>query len=664
MEIKLKKLKLQNFKGIRDYELLFDDRTTSIGGENGAGKTTIADAIFWLLFNKNYAGSTTFGIKTLDENGNVIPNIVHAVSLTLSIDGNIRDIRKEYKEVWKSYRGEESKLTGHTSDFYIDGDVTTKGDYEAFIASFIGEGKFRAITNPNYFLSLNWKEQRSTLIDIVGEVGEEEINPDHKYDEICPNGQYKTIEDLLKHIGYNIKIAKERSDLIPELIKEQNLTKPEEEDFDTIRKNKDRLEKELAEYKGSLLKMQNGEGESVERKSLRSRLDFAIKRKDNILIGARKKYEEDISNKNNAISSLRTEIQALENKIAENKISIGGAITLRKAVENRMTEYENKKLELDKNYKEVQLRKFSLDKSWEVCPTCGRKFNEEKIEEITKQAKSTFNETRAKRIEELKASANELLALIEEAKKTSGDYEKKIELLTENNNEMSLKLLGLNKTLNELSDSKAPTCEELLAGNESYKDVEKEIETLETQLEEDTKLNQADRNSLIDEIKEKVNSLEGDVRLLNEKLLKESIINSHNKRIDELTTEQKEINAQLADLYRRMDLAREYQQKQGEILEEKVNDLFTIVKFKLFKERLNENVEPFCEAWINNVPYADVNAASKLNGGLDIINTLCKLYGVSAPIIIDNAESTTSILPTLSQQIRLYVTNSKELIKL
>ena len=44
-----------------------------------------------------------------------------------------------------------------------------------------------------------------------------------------------------------------------------------------------------------------------------------------------------------------------------------------------------------------------------------------------------------------------------------------------------------------------------------------------------------------------------------------------------------------------------------------------------------------------------------MNAGLDIINTLCKFYGVCAPIFIDNRESVNDIIETESQIINLVV---------
>ena len=65
MNIKIKKLSLLNFKGIRELSIEFDE-VTNIHGENGTGKSTIFDAFTWLLFGKDSHDSKDFNIKTLD----------------------------------------------------------------------------------------------------------------------------------------------------------------------------------------------------------------------------------------------------------------------------------------------------------------------------------------------------------------------------------------------------------------------------------------------------------------------------------------------------------------------------------------------------------------------------------------------------------------------
>ena len=81
-QVKIKRLTLCNFKGLRNVTVEFSEDATTISGRNGTGKTTIKDAFSWLLWGKDSEGNTDskFGIKTNDANGNFIPDLEHEVS--------------------------------------------------------------------------------------------------------------------------------------------------------------------------------------------------------------------------------------------------------------------------------------------------------------------------------------------------------------------------------------------------------------------------------------------------------------------------------------------------------------------------------------------------------------------------------------------------------
>ena len=88
-------------------------------------------------------------------------------------------------------------------------------------------------------------------------------------------------------------------------------------------------------------------------------------------------------------------------------------------------------------------------------------------------------------------------------------------------------------------------------------------------------------------------------------------------------------------------------------VEEKVNKLFTLVRFQMFEPTATTGDEkPGCTCWVGEAKYGDKNKAGKINAGLDIINAFCRYHGVRAPIFIDNAESVNNFIPTESQLVR------------
>ncbi|MDU4600205.1 MAG: ATP-binding protein [Clostridium sporogenes] len=175
-QIILSSLKLKNFKGVKDLTIDFSN-ITNIFGENGTGKTTIADAFMWLLFDKDNHDRATFEIKTLDKDNNVIHGLEHEVTGILNVDGKSITLSKIYKEKWTKRRGEaEKQLTGHETLYSIDEVPVKKKEYQETINSVIGENLFKLITNPLYFsTNMKWQERRTVLLDIIGDITTEKI---------------------------------------------------------------------------------------------------------------------------------------------------------------------------------------------------------------------------------------------------------------------------------------------------------------------------------------------------------------------------------------------------------------------------------------------------------------------------------------------------------
>ena len=86
-------------------------------------------------------------------------------------------------------------------------------------------------------------------------------------------------------------------------------------------------------------------------------------------------------------------------------------------------------------------------------------------------------------------------------------------------------------------------------------------------------------------------------------------------------------------------------------LENEINSLFEMVKFKMFDEQLNGGIAECCICTIDGVPFSDANTASKVNAGLDVIKTLQTYFEVNAPIFIDNRESVTVLNTGFDMQI-------------
>lgn len=183
MRIKLKAMCLENFKGIRELDVKFSDQT-EIMGANATGKTTVFDAFTWLLFNKNSAGEEKFNVRPLDKDGNRIDNIEIKVVAVLDVDDKKVELSKVQKQNWVKKRGTDTvTFQGNVNSFEIDGYPKSEADFKAYVSGLAqSEDMFKMLTNPQYFSSLKWKEQRDILMKLVADISDVELaKTDAKY---------------------------------------------------------------------------------------------------------------------------------------------------------------------------------------------------------------------------------------------------------------------------------------------------------------------------------------------------------------------------------------------------------------------------------------------------------------------------------------------------
>jgi hypothetical protein len=101
------------------------------------------------------------------------------------------------------------------------------------------------------------------------------------------------------------------------------------------------------------------------------------------------------------------------------------------------------------------------------------------------------------------------------------------------------------------------------------------------------------------------------------------------------------------------------------MLTEKINSKFALVRFKLFETLVNGALSETCVCTVAGVPFEGaLNHGARVNAGLEIINTLARHFGFAPPVVIDNSESVTSLLPTVGQQIRLVVSAADKSLRI
>ena len=672
MKIEIRKLELANFKCFRHKEITFGSDVTTIRGRNGVGKTTIADAILWCLFGKNAAGQSTFDFKTHDTDGKPIPNLDHSVEMVLHIDTILEDksfekdiiLKRTLKETWVKKRGsEEQVFKNNTTEYFVNGEAYTARDYEKYISSLIPEETFRAITNPTYFPSLKWQVQREFLTKMVGEIEPEYVAGSD--DDLVAlvrllDNSNDDIVSFRKHLSYQIKQIKEKLDMIPVRLEEQNKALPEKLDWDEVNKLLEDTQSKLTSINEKIVSIKSGNGGDVLREQIRTDIKVAQQNIDKIEDTERKAYNLRRQEHDNRIAEASRKFNQLVTTQRDLEQTIPSFETFKKRCQETLNQCEIDAQKIREEWAHNLSRKLQFGENESICPTCGQYLPEEQVAEKHRIAVENLNADKARIKAELTQRAASVKATRAEAESTLKEYDQK-------QAEAEKKLASIKEQINEAFSDKAKlekqqvtSYEQALAECKEYQELLQSRDELRKKL--DSIGIDEDANKQLAELEAKKSQFEAEIGNYQHQLAIRDVRLKILALIDGINEEQKDLVRQLSELEKKEDVARRYQDRQNTILESRINHHFSLVEWRMFRTVNNGGDpfdEPFCECYVNGVAYHDgLNQAARLNAGLDIINALCNHYSVSAPIVLDNSESTINIIGTIGQQIRLQVADT------
>ena len=624
--MKLSEIMLNNFKGIKFINFEFDGNDASIYGDNATGKTTIFDSLCWLLFGKDSLDRADFEIKTL-VNGEPLHNVNHEVEATFSNDdGTSFVLKRVYREKYSNPRGGETKLTGHTTDYFINEVPVKEKEYKAFINNMINEDVFKLITNPLYFNEqYSWQNRRKLLLEMCGDVDDESVinsRDDLKRLAQLLNGH--TVEEQKKIVAAKKTAINKELDMIPIRIDEAVRNKPEivsdktklTQDIQVILNGIDELEKEKA--------IINNGFEATEKQSKMREINRQLEaRRSEVLSDYKKDKRALRSNYELSLMQLKS-LEAERDRYYDRHNDL-----------NRDIDLENKRIEkLQDEFNSFNNQKFDTVN----CPTCGQPYPDEKRAEL----ETIFNTQKSTNLEEWQN-------LIDSAKAMKQSYMEQQDI-------MAVKVDGLTNQIADKQkeyDSQFKNYEELQEPNIEddpvYKDLKAELFILE--LDDG---NEADDNKLL-KIDTDLKELKSKKLALETELNKFKMAGDIDIRIAELEAQRQKLAEEKNLLDETSFLIDEFVKTKVDLLEQSINSHFEYARFKMFNVLVNGNIEECCETTYKGVPYRSMNNAARMNVGLDIINALTKFYNVTAPVFIDNAEAVTDFIKCNSQTIKLVV---------
>lgn len=618
---------------------------TILSGQNEVGKSTVKRIILDVLNCHDENDREITGIRPHDENGVEIDDVDIVRAVTFEIDGKAKTLKK----ITRQKRNKKGEITGSVTDYSINDVPYKMADYNQYINDNMAElGVLPFLLNAMTLLNKSQAEQRLALASYFGTHTDEEIcDMFPQFAELKPMFDDGDVDQLKKVCRGKLNGTGGRNGS-KGLVKERDEISTR---IDTIHSTNEYTD--LAELE-------------LQKKTYEPQLkEIEDKLSDyNKILEDKQKATEDIMNLKFELSDMERKANAdnqkkrmeLQAQIDDFNASIrkGESIirTKKAAIEN----FEREVRFCTENLAKVRAdwrktKELAFDESSVNCPMCGQKLPEDKIESM----RAEFDEQKAKNLKELEDKGNALSSTSKELKQAIEDKKKEIVDLEVELTELTIRHDAVVKELGDL-----PTDIDM-TGNSEYQALKAEIEEKEKAL-----VDENDTSELIRKLKNERNELLRQVSSVDTKI---ELGVANNKRIDDsiadLENKRTDLNQEIADWERKLDLLKEFTRKKNELLQTDVNKYLNFVTAKLFRPLLNGDTEECCDFVYNGEAYArNLNHGARILTEVDICRAFQKVVGVNFPIIIDDTESVDDWrIPQIDNQlIMLKHTQDKELV--
>ncbi|WP_342435956.1 hypothetical protein NSS79_20765 [Paenibacillus sp. FSL L8-0436] len=650
--IVLERLTLRNFKGIKEFDVPANGRDIDIFGDNATGKTTIFDGFLWLLFGKDSENRTEqkFEIKELNLVGMVQQHkLEHEIEGSLLVDGTRRIFRRVYAEKWTKKRGAPvESFEGHTTTYYVDGVPLSMREFQTEADTIIKEDLFRLLTSPSYFNGVLKKEdRRKVLLEVSGDLTDDEV--------IHSNKELAELPTILagREMEAHKKVITARSAAINKEIKELpvRISEVQRQMPDVAELDEELLKEDVALLRGRIesreaevSRILSGGEVAVKEKRLREveaeQIDIKSRLQSSVLNKVAEKRSA-VNLKHSKLDQHRRNIEDKQQRIKQNERLAAGR---RQEADRLRADFAALKEEVFEHHHDAN------------CPTCGQNLPEEQIKAAHEKAEADYNLRLADRKARINAEGK---AAVAEAEK----FEQEAKRLQIDIDELNNTLAALQADISSLETELA----ELRAGvKDPAADPEYAGKIAEaTRLQQEIVTLRNSSQSAAAGVREEIGKLRIEVEDMERDLARFDGVKRGQQRITELEQQESSLAAEYERLQHELFLCEEFTRTKVNLLDAKINSKFKLARFRLFEEQVNGGLKEVCDTLYKGVPYeGGLNNAARINVGLDIINTLSQHYGVSAPVIIDNAEAVTKLINTDAQVIRLVVSEKDKKLRI
>lgn len=634
----LKKVVLENFMCYAHAEFDFY-AITKIMAKNGKGKSTIATAYLWCLFNCDYELKDNPVVRR-EIDGKSVDDMDTSVELTLDVDGKEVIMKKVQKRTY-SKDGNSYK---DDNKYFINDVPKALKDFNAYLD--VDMNVFKMCSNVNAFLNQKPVEMREYLFGLVGDVTDLDIaSQKAELAELVPLLNKYTVKELsamnkatktkitkdLPILDGQIK-EKERDIQLKQAIEVSDLelqkNSIKEQIVDCVAKQTDN-DKLMAEYDKASSDILN----------LKFELDDIRRKANEDNIKARRDIENRISDKQFLVRQTEKTITDTEKNIEYQQNAID---SINKNLQNIRDKW---KAENERKFDETSL----------ICSYCGQEYPEDKKEQL----RADFDSHKAEELKIITSNGNLFKDKLDKNKKILEDLQKELPQHKESLEMLNTAIADLEKQLSELPQ------EIDASATEEYKALEQRI------AEKEQAMHKANDISAIKaELKSQETALRQQLAECEAEIAKSDTA-ADEQRLEELKqirtdSEQNKTNAEKV-----LDLLDELDKAKNEALTEAVNSHFGLVKWQFFTYTKSGGYKSCCIPTVDGKSILTTmsNKGNRILGRADICSSIQKISDISVPIILDDSESISTdnqkkVAEMVDSQLIMLIVNDSEKLEI
>lgn len=633
-KIRLLKIVLENFMCYAHKEISFSE-FTKIMAKNGEGKSTIATAYRWVLFNCDYS---------LKDNPVVRKNGVNdadvSAELVFDVDGKEVSMRKVQKRTFKK----DGISYADDNTYYINEVPKSLKDFNEYLE--VEMETFKMCDNINAFLNQKIAEMREFLFSLAGNITDLDIaRSKEELSELLPLlDKYSAEELTAMNKATKSKITKELPILDGQIKeKERDIQIKQDMDVSDLELLKNSLKEQIADCVAKqtdndklLAEYDNASSDILDLKFKQS--DMVHKaNEDNIK--ARREIEQKIADKKFLVEQTEKTISDTESCIDSEEKTVD-------AIKGYLQAER-------KNWKEENNRQF--DENSLICPYCGNEYKEDKKEQL----RADFSKHKADNLKAITDNGNMYKERLDKETATLESLKAELPQHKESLEMLNTTIADLEKRLSELPKEIDVT------GTDEYKGLDNEIAVKEQAMSKANDVSsikaelKAQENDLRKKLSECVNQIAKSDTSEDEKRLSEL-------REEKMTQEQSKTNAEKI-----LDLLNELDKAKNEALSDEINIHFGLVKWQLFEYAKNGNYKSVCIPTVDGKSILSTmsNKGNRILGRVDICNSIQKISDINCPIWLDDSESLDSenqkkVAEMVDSQLIMLLVNDSEKLEI